>query len=168
MSGRPPFLLPDLCDAHAAVIRVVDPVFRHFGGRTVFAGAIRTIRCFEDNSRVAERVREPGNGAVLVVDGGGSLRCALVGDNLAGLARDHGWSGIVVHGCVRDVDELAAIDVGVMALASHPLRSEKRGEGQRDVPVGFGGVRFEPGHWLYADRNGLAVAPVDLLNPNGS
>lgn len=158
--------LPDLCDGHPDIVRVLDPVFRSFGGRRAFGGPIRTIKCFEDNSVVAERVREPGGGAVLVVDGGGSLRCALVGDNLAQLAADNDWAGIVVYGCVRDVDLLATIDVGIQALASHPLRSIKRGEGLRDVPVDFAGVRLMPDQYLYGDANGLLMAPVDLL-PEG-
>src|SRR6056297_1783215 len=130
MSG-PAFVLPDLCDAHADVVRVAEPLFRSFGGRAAFGGPIRTVKCFEDNSLVAERLREPGDGAVLVVDGGGSSRCALVGDNLAQAASDNGWAGVLVYGCVRDVDELAAIDVGIQAMGSNPLRSIKRGEGLR-------------------------------------
>lgn len=163
----PAFVLPDLCDAHPDVIRVAEPLFATFGGRPAFGGPIRTIKCFEDNSLVAERVREPGDGAVLVVDGGGSRRCALVGDNLAGLAAENGWAGMVVYGCVRDVDELAVIDLGLQALAAHPLRSTKRGEGQRDVVVDFAGVRFVPDQYVYADRNGLVVSPVDLLARQG-
>lgn len=157
------FSLPDLCDEHPDTVRVLEPLFASFGGRHAFGGPIRTIKCFEDNSLVADRVREPGEGAVLVVDGGGSRRCALVGDNLAALAADNGWAGLVVYGCVRDVDELARIDVGIHALASHPLRSIKRGQGLRDVPVDFAGVRFVPDQFLYGDRNGLLVAPLDLL-----
>lgn len=159
----PAFVLPDLCDAHADQVQVADPMFRSFGGRGAFGGPIRTVKCFEDNSLVAERVREPGQGAVLVVDGGGSRRCALVGDNLAQLASDNGWAGILVYGCVRDVDELAVIDVGIQALAAHPLRSIKRDEGQRDLPVVFAGVRFVPGEFVYCDRNGVAVSAGDLL-----
>jgi len=139
------------------------PVFRHFGGQQTFHGPVRTIACFEDNSLVADRVREPGEGAVLVVDGGASLRCALVGDNLARLALENGWAAIVVNGCVRDVDELMTMDVGILALAAHPLRSVKRGVGRRDEPVEFAGLRFLPGHFVFADRNGLAVAAENLL-----
>ena len=163
MSQTPAFVLPDLCDAHPDIVRVAEPLFTSFGGRAAFGGPIRTIKCFEDNSLVAERVREPGDGAVLVVDGGGSRRCALVGDNLAELASANGWSGILVYGCVRDVDALAGIDVGIQALASHPLRSIKRGEGQRDLVVDFAGLRFVPDQFVYGDRNGVVVAPVSLL-----
>jgi len=163
MTTPVPFVLPDLCDEFADRMQVAAPVFRHFGGRRAFSGPIRTIACFEDNSLVADRVREPGEGAVLVVDGGGSLRCALVGDNLARIAAEQGWAGIVVSGCVRDVDELATMDIGILALAAHPLRSVKRGQGQRDGIVEFAGVRFVPGQYAFADNNGLAVATVDLL-----
>ncbi|MEQ8860165.1 MAG: ribonuclease E activity regulator RraA [Pseudomonadales bacterium] len=163
MSPAPDLALPDLCDAHPDIVRVAEPMFRSFGGRRAFGGPIRTIKCFEDNSLVADRVRESGDGAVLVVDGGGSRRCALVGDNLAQLASDNGWQGILVYGCVRDVDLLETIDVGIHALGSHPLRSIKRGEGQRDVVVDFAGLRFVPDQFVYADRNGVLVAPIDLL-----
>ena len=160
--SAPEFVLPDLCDLHGERLRVAAPLFHQFGGRAVFCGPIRTIRCFEDNSLVADRVREPGAGAVLVVDGAGSLRCALVGDNLARLAAENGWAGIVVNGCVRDVDELAAMPVGIKALAAHPLRSVKKGQGERDVTVAFAGVAFVPGQFLYADNNGIAVAERQL------
>jgi len=158
----PTFVLPDLFDANEGVLIAADPVFRSFGGVPAFAGPIRTIKCFEDNSLVADRVMEPGDGAVLVVDGGGSLRCALLGDNLASAAIDNGWAGIVIYGCVRDVDEIAVMPLGVQALAAHPQRSVKQGSGERDVPVRFAGLTFAPDAWLYADHNGLAVAPVAL------
>ena len=157
------FALPDLCDANADIVRVAEPVFRSFGGRAAFGGPIETIKCFEDNSLVAERVDEPGEGRVLVVDGGGSRRCALVGDNLAAKASANGWAGIVVYGCVRDVDELANIDVGVQALGAHPLRSVKAGVGTRDLVLHFAGASFVPGQFCYADNNGVLVSPVDLL-----
>jgi regulator of ribonuclease activity A len=163
VTQAPAFVLPDLCDRHPDVVRVAEPLFTSFGGRPAFGGPIRTIKCFEDNALVADRVREPGEGAVLVVDGGGSRRCALVGDNLATLAAQNGWSGILVYGCVRDVDELGRIDVGVQALAANPLRSSKRGEGQRDLVVDFAGLRFVPDQYVYCDRNGVVVAPVKLL-----
>jgi len=163
MTTQPAFVLPDLCDEFSERMQIAAPVFRHFGGHGAFSGPIRTIACFEDNSLVADRVREPGEGCVLVVDGGGSLRCALVGDNLARLAADNGWAGIVVNGCVRDVDELAQMPVGIVALAAHPLKSVKRGIGRRDEPVAFAGVQFVPGHFLYADGNGLAVSAEDIL-----
>ena len=148
----------DLCDEHGDRVSVAAPIFRAYGGRARFAGTIATLECFEDNSLVRTLLEEPGAGRVLVVDGGGSLRCALVGGNLAVLAQRNGWAGIVVNGCVRDTAELARADVGVLALASHPRRSEKRGAGRRDVTVAFAGVAFRPGAWACADEDGLIVA----------
>ncbi|MCG7598697.1 ribonuclease E activity regulator RraA [Halomonas sp. McH1-25] len=152
---------PDICDAHPEV-RILDPLFANFGGVESFCGPVRTVKCFEDNSRVKEAVAEPGEGAVLVVDGGGSLRCALLGDMLAEKAADNGWSGVIVYGCVRDVDVLAETELGVQALGAHPRRSEKRGEGQRDIAVTFAGVTLHPGQWVYADNNGILVAESRL------
>ncbi|WP_458525853.1 ribonuclease E activity regulator RraA [Onishia taeanensis] len=148
---------PDICDAHPDV-EVLDPIFVNVGGREAFAGPVRTVKCFEDNSRVKEAVAEPGDGAVLVVDAGGSLRCAMLGDMLAEQAASNGWAGVVMYGCVRDIDVLAETDLGVQALATHPRKSEKRGEGQRDIAVSFGGVTITPGQWLYADNNGIVIA----------
>ncbi|MDT0499486.1 MULTISPECIES: ribonuclease E activity regulator RraA [unclassified Halomonas] len=152
---------PDICDAHPEV-RALDPLFINFGGREAFCGPIRTVKCFEDNSLVKQAVAEPGEGAVLVVDGGGSQRCAMLGDMLAEQAAGNGWSGVILYGCVRDVDVLAEIDLGVQALGAHPRRSEKHGEGRRDVPVTFAGVTLTPGQWLYADNNGILVADERL------
>lgn len=149
----------DLCDRHPDKIAIATPGLRSFGGRRRFHGAIATVRCFEDNSLVRERLGEPGGGRVLVVDGGASMKCALVGDQLGALAAKCGWSGIVVWGCVRDAAALATQDLGILALATHPLRSVKRGLGERDVAVNFGGVVFQPGAYLYADEDGLVVAP---------
>ncbi len=157
-------VLPDLCDAHADIVRVAQPGFVSFGARRSYGGSIETIKCFEDNSLVAEAVNEPGGGRVLVVDGGGSTRCALVGDNLARRASVNGWQGIVVSGCVRDVDELALIQLGIHALAAHPLRSVKRGGGERGIGLSFAGIDFVPGNYLYADANGIVVAPNALVN----
>ncbi len=153
----------DLCDAHPDV-RVVDPVFRSYGGRPAFSGRIVTVRCFEDNSRVRELANTPGECRVIVVDGGGSLRRALLGDQIAAAAVRNGWSGLLIHGAVRDVDALADTDLGVQALASHPMKTDKRGLGDVDVAVTFAGVTFVPGDWLYADRNGAIVSPRSLLD----
>ena len=151
----------DLCDVHrrdtSGAFRVLPPAFRDFGGRPAFQGPVRTVRCFEDNSMVKVAVESPGQGAVLVVDGGGSLRHALVGGNLAAAAARNGWAGLVVDGCVRDVAELRAADVGIRALAAMPLPTEKRQEGQRDVPVRVQGVPVRPGDWLVADADGIVV-----------
>jgi regulator of ribonuclease activity A len=151
-----PFPTTDLSDAHPDA-RVADPVFRDFGGAHAFAGPVSTVKCFEDNVRVREALSEPGAGRVLLVDGGGSLRCALLGDQVARLAVDNGWAGVVVFGCVRDAAALAQMPLGVKALASHPRKSVKRGEGQRDIPIEVAGIAVRPGDWLAADADGIVV-----------
>ncbi|WP_027475705.1 ribonuclease E activity regulator RraA [Curvibacter gracilis] len=156
----------DLCDEHkndeSGQFRVVPPVFKAFGGLTAFCGPVSTVKVFEDNTLVKQAVDSPGAGRVLVVDGGGSLRRALVGGNLAKAAARNGWAGIVVDGCVRDVAELNAEAVGIRALALMPLPTEKRGEGQRDVAVQIQGVWVRPGDWLYADADGIVVSSKPL------
>jgi regulator of ribonuclease activity A len=152
----------ELCDAHADAVRVVAPLFRDFGGRRRFAGVIATVKVHEDNVLVRRALEQPGGGRVLVIDGGGSLHCALLGDKIAGLAQANGWAGIVLNGAVRDVEALAAIDLGVKALAACPRKSAKNGWGERDVPVIFGGVTFIPGQWLAADADGIVVAAQPL------
>jgi regulator of ribonuclease activity A len=149
----------DLCDAHERdpALRVLSPRFRAFGGAAAFQGPAATLQCFEDNSAVRTALEEAGNGRVLVIDGGASMRCALVGGNLAALAAKNGWAGIVVDGCVRDRAEMAALPIGVRALALHPLRSEKRGEGRRGVAVRLQGVVVKPGDWIVADADGVIV-----------
>ena len=156
----------DLCDAHkndsSGAFRVLPPVFRDFGARRRFAGAVTTVKCFEDNTQVKAAVDSPGEGRVLVVDGGASLRRALLGGNLGAAAARNGWAGVVIDGCVRDVAELAACDTGIRALAAMPLPTEKRGEGQRDVAVQVQGVWVRPGDWLYADEDGMVVLAQPL------
>ncbi len=151
----------DLCDAHkgdsSGSFRVLPPVFRDFGGRTVFHGPVSTVKCFEDNSMVKAAVESPGQGRVLVVDGAGSPRRALLGGNLGAAAAKNGWAGLVIDGCVRDVAELAACDVGIRALAPLPLPTERAGQGQRDVVLQIRGVWVRPGDWLYADADGIVV-----------
>lgn len=152
----------DLCDRYPDLVRVADPLFRDFGGRHAFGGRIVTIKCHEDNSLVRDLVAEPGQGCVLVVDGGGSLRRSLLGDQLAARAVESGWEGIVVFGAVRDVEAIAHMNIGVKALAAIPLKTDKRGIGDRDVAVRFAGVNFVPGEYLYADANGIIVAAQAL------
>jgi len=135
----------------------MPPLFRAFGGVAAFQGAAATLQCFEDNSLVRAALEEPGSGRVLVIDAGGSLRCALVGGNLAALGAQNGWAGIVIDGCVRDQAELAAAAIGVRALALHPRRSEKRGQGRRNVAVQLQGVTVNPGDWVVADADGVIV-----------
>ena len=159
------YVTPDLCDAYEGLVEVVEPMFSNFGGRDSFGGQIVTIKCHEDNSLVKEQVDQPGQGKVLVVDCGGSLRRALLGDMLAEKAAKNGWEGIIVYGCIRDVDVIAQTDLGVQALASHPMKTEKRGIGDLNVPVTFGGVTFQPGHYVYADNNGIIVSAQALSMP---
>ena len=154
----------DLCDAHADELQIAEPGLVIMGGTPAFGGPIATVQVLEDNVLVRRALEEPGQGRVLVIDGGGSLRCALLGDMLATLARDNGWAGVIVNGCVRDSRAIGALEVGVMALATHPRKSGKLGQGSRDVPVTFAGVTFRPGQVVYADRDGIVVAARPLLD----
>jgi regulator of ribonuclease activity A len=168
-SAREPamsFKTPDLCDEFEAElgtsVRVVAPMFQRYGGRASFSGEIVTLKIFEDNSLVREAFAESGAGKVLVIDGGGSLRCALVGDQLAILARKNGWEGVVVYGCIRDSGDIAGIDIGIRALNTHPQKSIKKGIGDRDIAVIFGGVTFNPGEYIYVDEDGILVSDKPL------
>jgi regulator of ribonuclease activity A len=153
----------DLCDAHKGdtdgAFRVLPPVFRDFGGRLAFQGRVSTVKCYEDNSMVKAAVESPGEGRVLVVDGAGSLKRALLGGNLGAAAASNGWAGLVIDGCVRDLAELAACDVGIRALAPMPLPTERQGQGQRDVVLQIRGVWVRPGDWLVADADGIVLLP---------
>lgn len=157
------FVTCDLCDDHPDDVRVCEPLFGSFGGREVFGGEIVTVKCHEDNSRVKELLATPGKGKVLVVDGGGSLRCALMGDLIGDSAVQNGWEGVIIYGCVRDVDALAQLDLGVHAVAAIPLKSVRKGVGEVNLAVTFGGVTFKAGEFVYADNNGVIVAGRDLL-----
>lgn len=159
------YVTPDLCDAYPELVHVAEPMFANFGGRDSFGGQIVTVKCFEDNSLVKSQADEPGHGKVLVVDGGGSLRRALLGDMIAEKAAKNGWEGMLIYGCVRDVDVLAQTDLGVQALASHPMKTDKRGIGDLNVVVSFAGLTFKPGDYLYADNNGVIIAPQPLQMP---
>ncbi len=151
----------DLCDEHEETIEVCEVQFRDYGARTAFSGPIRTVRCHEDNSLVKSTLATPGDGCVLVVDGGGSLHRALVGDMLAADGVKNGWSGVVVFGAVRDAPVLATLDLGIKALGTNPMRSVKRGAGVVDGPVAFGGVIFRPGDMLHADADGVVVLAAE-------
>lgn len=162
------FHTADLLDAHEdqlrlGNLRVVAPMFKCHGRRQAFHGAISTLKIFEDNSLVRKALEQPGKGRVLVIDGGGSMRCALVGDQLAQLAVDNGWGGLVVYGCIRDSRAIADMNIGILALGTHPLKTVKRNSGEADIPVCFGGVTFMPGQQLYADEDGVIVS-VSALN----
>ncbi|MDT8305040.1 MAG: ribonuclease E activity regulator RraA [Anaerolineae bacterium] len=153
----------DLCDQFGEEVQVLEPLFQDYGGVASFWGRIATVDVFEDNLLVREMLDRPGEGQVLVVDGGGSLQAALLGEELARLAQDNGWAGIVIYGSVRDVAGLAEIGIGIRALASTPRASFKRGNGACDLPLHFAGVGFRPPAYLYADEDGILVAPRDLL-----
>ena len=154
---------PDLCDEYSETLEIVEPLFRNFGGLSRFGGEIATVKCFEDNSMVKEQLRLPGGGRVLVVDGGGSNRCALLGDQLAELAIQNGWAGVVIHGSIRDVEMIQEMPLGVQAVGAIPIKSVKKNRGDLDIPVRFGGVCFQPGYYLYADDNGIIVSPKKIV-----
>ncbi len=152
----------DLYDAHEQEVQVCQPLFRPFGGKGRFCGPAATVMVYEDNVLVKEALETLPSGSVLIVDGGGSTRCALLGDNLASIAVRRGLAGIIINGCVRDVAELSKMPIGILAIASNPRKSSKQGRGQRDIPLSFGGVLWQPGHWVYADEDGILVAPRPL------
>lgn len=147
----------DLYDLHGDALQSLSLQLRSFGGAAQFEGTIRTVRCFQDNALVKHLLQTPGDGAVLVVDGAGSLETALMGDMIAQSAVDAGWSGVVIHGCVRDSVALGQMRLGVKALGTNPRKSGKAGTGELDLPVEFGGVVFRPGARLYADEDGVLV-----------
>jgi regulator of ribonuclease activity A len=151
----------DLYDEFLDAARVPDPVFRDYGGREQFRGEIVTVKCFEDNSRIKEMVAMDGAGKVLVVDAGGSMRCAVLGDLVAGEAAKNGWEGIVVYGCVRDSAALAGMDIGVKALGTTPRKSVRRGEGSTHLRIAFAGTHFDDGDVLVADRDGIIVLTAE-------
>lgn len=161
----------DLCDVHhpesvdmvsQPKIQIMQPLFRDYGGHLRFRGPAATVKCFEANPLVRAALEEQGAGRVLVVDGGGSTRCALLGDNIAAMAHRNGWAGIIINGCIRDSEDIGGMPLGVKALATYPLKSAKRDKGLRDVPVSFAGVTVRPGDWVYADKDGVLVAPQEL------
>lgn len=154
----------DLCDSNPDKIRAADPVgFKDFGGRKNFYGKIHTIKCFENNPLVRTAIEHNGEGKVLAVDGGGSLRCALLGDMLADIAIKNKWNGIIVYGCVRDSEELSKLDIGIKALNTNPLKSHKRNEGQENIPVRFAGIDFIPDEYVYCDTDGIIVSKELLV-----
>lgn len=158
----------DFCDANedkiaAGTLRVVEPMFKAWGKSSAFSGQAHTLKVFEDNTLVRTALEQPGHGKVLVIDGGGSKRCALVGGNLGVLADKNGWAGIVVYGCVRDTLELNACTVGIRALDSHPMKSQKRGAGHDNIPVALGQTVVRPGDWVYADEDGVLVSDHSLI-----
>lgn len=169
MNITPEFSTADICDANEdklanGSLTVVPPVFSCFGRRMKFAGPVYTLKVFEDNALVRTTLEAKGNGQVLVIDGGGSVRCALVGGKLGVLAEENGWAGIVVNGCIRDVEEINVREIGVRALATHPQRSIRKGFGDVNLRVSIAGVAINPGDWIYADADGVVVARERLLS----
>ncbi len=158
---------PDLCDDYPGLIRVAEPMFKSYGGKEFFGGEIVTIKCFEDNSLVKDQVALAGHGKVLVVDAGGSMRRACLGDQLAEAAVNNGWQGILMYGCIRDVADIKTLNLGVQALGAHPMKTEKKGVGELNVSVRFAGVSFHPGEFVYADQNGVIVS-AKSLNPKAA
>ena len=161
------FSTPDLCDAYEAQImegrvRVLDSIFNNYGGHDCFFGQAVTIKCFEDNSVVKQLVGTSGNGRVIVMDGGGSLRRAILGDMLAEKAADNGWAGLVINGCIRDFDQIAETKLGVKALNTHPMKTDKRGLGDLNVDVSFAGHTIRQGDWVYSDNNGILISDREL------
>lgn len=156
------YLTPDLCDANPGEVEVLEPVFTNYGGRRSFGGKIVTIKCFEDNSLIKLHASKPGKGKVMVVDGGGSLKKSLLGDMIATNAVKNGWEGFIIYGCIRDIDTIAELDLGVQALNSIPLKTEKLGVGELNVPIEFAGVSFKPGAFIYADNNGIITSAKAL------
>jgi regulator of ribonuclease activity A len=157
------FATAELYDEHGDKLQVVLPYFSDYGGKKIFHGSIVTVKVHEDNTLIRTTLEENGAGKVLVIDGGESMRCALIGDMLAQLGKDNGWSGIVVSGCIRDSAVIATIDIGVKALGTNPRKSVKKGAGDRDIPVTFAGVTFCPGQYLYADQDGIVVATEKIM-----
>jgi regulator of ribonuclease activity A len=153
----------DLCDAYPDLVRIVDPIFRNYGGKSSFGGEIVTIKCFEDNSRVKESAGTKGEGKVMVVDGGGALKKALLGDLIAETALKNGWEGFIIYGCIRDVEPIGAMKIGVKALNSIPLKTQRKGEGENNVQITFGGVNFNPGEFVYCDETGIIVSSEPLI-----
>ncbi len=157
------FKTADLCDDHSDTLSIAQPLFKDYGKNISFSGEISTVKCFEDNSLVRKQLEQDGHGRVLVVDGGGSIRCAMVGDILAQMGADNSWNGIVVYGCIRDSGVIATISLGVKAIGTLPLKSVKKGEGEIDIPVHFADVDFIPGQFAYADEDGIILSSTKLV-----
>ena len=152
------FTTADLYDKYGDDLKVALPIFKDYGAKRIFHGPISTVKAHEDNSLVRTALEEPGEGRILIIDGDESLRCAMLGDMLAKLGTENGWSGIIVFGCIRDADVIATIDIGVKALNTNPRKSLKRGLGDRDIPVSFAGITFNVGEYVYADTDGVIVS----------
>jgi len=158
-----PFKTADLSDEHSASLKVADNIFKQYGKKTKFQGEIVTVKVFEDNVLVKAELEKDGTGKVLVVDGGGSLRCALMGDNVAALIEKNNWNGVLIYGAIRDSADINEMNIAVFALGTHPFKSIKKGEGDRNISVHFAGIVFKPGEFIYADEDGIMVSDKKLL-----
>ncbi|PCJ45673.1 MAG: ribonuclease activity regulator protein RraA [Gammaproteobacteria bacterium] len=158
------FTTPDLCDEFPDLILPVESLFNSYGGMSSFSGEIVTVKCFEDNSKVKHLVDTDGTNKVMVIDAGGSKRRACLGDMLAEKAIKNSWNGFVIFGCVRDVEILETLPLGIFAIGTHPMKTDKRDRGDINIPVTFGGVTFSPGHYIYADKNGIIITASALTN----
>lgn len=164
MSDITEFKTTDLCDEYSAKVRVAEPSgFKDFGKRKLFSGKIQTVKCFENNPLVRKTLEKSGEGKVLVVDGGGSMRCALLGDMLAEIAIKNKWEGIIINGCIRDSNALSKLDIGIKALNTNPLKSNKKNEGEENVIVSFAGIDFIPDDYVYCDEDGIIVSKERLV-----
>ncbi|GAA5215458.1 putative 4-hydroxy-4-methyl-2-oxoglutarate aldolase [Corallincola platygyrae] len=159
-------LLPDLYDLYSDRLRLLNLNWKHFGDKPIFWGPVQTVSCFEDNSKVAELLASPGDGQVLLVDGAASHNRALLGDNLAQKGIDNGWAGVVINGCMRDAGTINQMPIGVKALGTCPIKTDKRGQGEVGIAVEIAGIEIHPGEYLYADLNGIAVSDQALAIPN--
>ena len=162
MSTTQTFKTADLCDDYSDQLEIVEPGYLSYGGHASFYGPVSTIKCFEDNSKVREQLSTPGHGRVLVVDAGGSKRCAMLGDLLAQKGVDNGWASVIMHGLIRDSDDISRMPIGVRALGTHPKKSEKKNMGFVDMDVSFSGVSFRPGDYVYADHDGIVLSHTEL------
>lgn len=162
MTVKKHFKTADLCDEFSQQLQIVEPGFISYGAHPAFHGPVSTIKCYEDNSKVRQQLSSPGQNRVLVVDAGGSTRCAMLGDLLAGFAIDNNWAGIIMYGMIRDSDDISQMPIGVMALGTHPKKSEKNNVGEIDVDISFPGVNINPGNWVYADHDGIVFSPAQL------
>lgn len=157
------FKTADISDEFANQLQVADNIFKHYGKKQTFQGTITTVKVFEDNVLVKAALEKDGTGKVLVVDGGGSMRCALLGDNVAALIEKNNWNGVLIYGCIRDSEDINEMDVAVRALGTHPFKSIKKGQGDENISVHFAGIVFKPGQYLYADADGIMIAENKLV-----
>jgi len=159
------FTTADLCDKHASAthFQIVEPIFKYFGTKAAFSGKISTVKAFEDSVLIGQILAETVTQRILVIDGGGSHRCALLDYDLINTAYQKGWQGIIIYGCLRNTDKINQLPIGIRALHAHPLKSHNKGTGERDNPINFAGTQFKTDHYLYADNDGIVISQTSLL-----